>query len=199
MGNMARMGYLSRIFLQGLLALLPITLTVYLIVWITSAAEALLGQPLKALLPESIYIPGTGVLLVIMSIFAVGFFINSYFTKGFLQWLGRSIERVPIVGAIYTPLRDVTKMFARHETGHSVVLVHFANLGIDVMGLVTRDQFDDLPADMRVAGSVAVFFPLSYGVGGVTVMVPRANLRETSLSAEKAMQLAITGWVKSAK
>jgi uncharacterized membrane protein len=67
------------------------------------------------------------------------------------------------------------------------------------MGLVTRDQFKDLPQEAVHDGSLAVFIPFSYGVGGFTVIVPRASVRETSLPAEKALQLAITGWVKSSK
>ena len=69
--------------------------------------------------------------------------------------------------------------------------------GVESMGLITRDKFGDLPKDTIPDDHVAVFLPFSYGVGGFTVLVAKSQVRETSLSAEKAMQLSITGWIKA--
>ncbi|MES2857120.1 MAG: DUF502 domain-containing protein [Bdellovibrionota bacterium] len=190
------MGFISRIFLKGLLALLPISLTVVLITWIASAAEAVLGTPLRSVLGD-LYIPGFGVLLALILIFFVGILVNSYFTQKFFEWLEKQVERMPVIRSIYSPIKDVTQLFARKSDGSSqrVVLIPFN--GVEVMGLVTRDKFLDLPEGMIKPESVAVFLPFSYGVGGITVIVPKSSVRESGLPAERAMQLAITGWVKA--
>ncbi len=67
-----------------------------------------------------------------------------------------------------------------------------------MLGLVTRDDFHDLPLGPYTEGRVAVFIPFSYGLGGYTILVDRSRLTEVDMPTEKAMSLAITGWVKVA-
>lgn len=193
------MTLLSRIFVKGLLTLLPITLTLYLLVWFTSMAEATFRDPLKSWLPASFDVPGAGVAIVVMTIFGTGLLVNYYLTQRFVHWMESKLEAMPLIKSIYIPLRDVTKLFApsAERSQQRVVMVRLS--GIEVMGLITRDSFDDLPKGTVPEGSVAVFIPFSYGVGGFTVVADKAAVRETNLTADKAMQLAITGWIKSAK
>jgi uncharacterized membrane protein len=193
------MRFVYRIFIKGLLTLLPITITLYLLVWFTTRAEDAFGGPLRALVP--FYFPGAGVVVVLFLIFLTGLLVNYYVTQRFFAWLEKSLEKAPVIKTIYGPIRDLTKLFAAKDDAsvQKVVMVHLPGLGVEVMGLVTRDQFKDLPQEAVHDGSLAVFIPFSYGVGGFTVIVPRASVRETSLPAEKALQLAITGWVKSSK
>lgn len=189
--------FISRVFLKGLFTLLPILLTIFLLVWVASSAEWAFGGPLRAVLP--FYIPGFGVVLALVLIFTVGLMVNNFLTQKFFEMLESQLERVPIIKSIYSPLRDVTQLFARDGDKSSqqrVVLVQFN--GVEMMGLVTRDTFDDLPKGVAVEGEkVAVFLPFSYGVGGITALVEKSRVRETDLPAEKAMQLAITGWIKT--
>ena len=65
------------------------------------------------------------------------------------------------------------------------------------MGVVTRESFRDLPFGQKLAGKVAVFLPLSYGLGGYTLLVPREKVTLIDIPIEKAMSLAVTGWVKA--
>jgi uncharacterized membrane protein len=64
------------------------------------------------------------------------------------------------------------------------------------LGLVTRENFSDLPIKSLMDGKVAVYLPFSYGVGGYTILVQKSQIIEVDLPIEKAMSLAITGWVK---
>jgi uncharacterized membrane protein len=64
---------------------------------------------------------------------------------------------------------------------------------------VTRETFHDLPLKGAADGKIAVYFPLSYGLGGFTFLVPKENVQEIDIPIEKAMSLAITGWVKADK
>src|ERR1044071_7480682 len=56
----AAMRRLWNTFLKGLVAVLPVTLTVYLVWWLGSTAERILSGPLRALLPADKYWPGLG-------------------------------------------------------------------------------------------------------------------------------------------
>lgn len=190
------MSFISKVFFKGLITLLPITLTISLIIWIVSKAEWAFGEPLRQVLP--VYFPGSGVALAIIVIFIAGLLVNNFLTNQFIGWLETQVARMPIVKSIYAPIRDVTQLFAKNDkpTTQRVVMVKFGE-GIETMGLITRDKFNDLPVDTVPDGSVAVFLPFSYGVGGFTVIVAKSQIRETALPAERAMQLSITGWIKA--
>ena len=51
---------LSAIFLKGLAAVLPVALTLYLLLWLGTTAESILGQWLRLAIPEHRYWPGLG-------------------------------------------------------------------------------------------------------------------------------------------
>ena len=192
---LVKMSFISRVFFKGLFTLIPILLTIFLLVWMASSAEWAFGEPLRAL---PFYFPGLGVTIALIAVFVVGLMVNNYLTHKAIELLQSLLERVPIIKSIYGPLRDVTQLFARDggtNQNQRVVLVQMG--AVELLGLVTRDKFGDLPKGMAKDGEhVAVFLPLSYGVGGITVLVPKNHTRETDLPAEKALQLAITGWIK---
>lgn len=190
---------LYRIFLKGLFTLLPILLTIALLAWIISQVEEIFANPLKRQLPELFNFPGTGLIFALILVLLAGVLVNSYLTRHFVDWIETRLERLPIVRAIYSPIRDVTRLFADTEgrkAGQKVVMVQLDN-GLELIGLVTRDSFQDLPPGTVGEGHVTVFLPFSYGMGGFTAIVSRERIRETDLSAERAMQLAITGWIKN--
>ncbi len=192
------MAFLSRVFIKGLFTLLPMTLTIALLIWIVSKAEWAFGEPLRELLPPTLYFPGAGVALAIVVIFIAGLMVNNYLANQLVGWLETQVERMPIVKSIYAPIRDVTQLFTKNgpQQHQRVVMVKISE-GVETMGLITRDRFHDLPAGTIAPDHVAVFLPFSYGVGGFTVIVAKTALRETLLPAEKALQLSITGWVKN--
>ncbi len=190
------MAFLSRVFIKGLITLLPITLTLALLIWVATRAEWMFGEPLRQIIPDAFYFPGAGVFLAIVVIFLVGLAVNNFLTNRFVAFLEAQLERVPVIKNIYSPRRDVTQMVAKkeHSNLQRVVMVRMGD--VETMGLITRDTFTDLPEGTIPPDHVAVFLPFSYGVGGFTVLVAKNKVRETALPAEKALQLSITGWVK---
>ena len=77
--------------------------------------------------------------------------------------------------------------------------IKFENLGFEVIGLVTREEFDDLPGGAVSDESVTVYIPMSYMLGGFTGIFPRSSVREVDIPVERAIKLAITGWIKADK
>jgi uncharacterized membrane protein len=199
------LGFFYRTILKGLFTLLPLSLTIYLLVWIATETEQLFGEPLRIWFPSFFGFTGAGFLVGMTFVFLVGFAVNSYLTQRFVTWLEDQIGNLPVVRTIYGPIRDVTNLFARQGAASSqrVVMVQLsqnhAENSTELLGLITRDTFSDLPAGVVNTGSVSVFIPLSYGMGGMTILVPRTKVREIPIPAERAMQLAITGWIKSSK
>lgn len=194
------MSFFYRTILKGLFTILPLALTIYLLVWITVETEKAFGEPLQSWFPSVFGFPGAGFLVGLTFVFIVGLAVNNYLTKRLMNWLEDQIGNLPVVRTIYGPIRDVTNLFTRQDaSGQRVVMVQLADEGTELLGLITRDKFHDLPAGTIREGSVSVFIPLSYGMGGMTILVPRSRVREIQIPAERAMQLAITGWIKSSK
>ena len=80
-----------------------------------------------------------------------------------------------------------------------VVLVNFENLNMKAIGLVTREEFDDIEGLQLGEDNITVYIPMSYMLGGFTVIVPRKNVEPVNIPVEKALKLAITGWIKADK
>ncbi len=193
------MKQLQKIFLQGLVTFLPIALTIYIIYAGIAIVDSFLGDSLRQVLP--FYSPGLGFLLTIVLIFVLGLLLNNLITGGIFLKLEQRLMKVPFIKAIYSPLRDLMNLFSKGggPAGlQKVVFVDMGENGIRAMGLVTRESFSDIPAIEANAGDrVAVYIPMSYGLGGFTLMVPRNKLTPLDMPIEKAMSLAITGWVKA--
>lgn len=190
---------INSLFIKGLLTLLPISLTVSLLIWIVRSLESSFGDALTTMLPDRFYIPGLGLMLAITAILLTGLLVENYLAGPFFQRFEVLLKRAPVIRTIYSPLKDLADLFSRTQgAGQSqqVVFVQTAP-GIESMGLVMRENFDDLPKNCVPAGKLAVFVPLSYGFGGFTLVVDRSAVRDAGLPAERALQLAITGWVRS--
>ncbi len=194
-------GRVQAIFVRGLFTLLPLLLTMFLVIWLISSLESTLGNAAIALLPESFYIPGLGLAIALLIILATGLVVENYLAGKILHKLEDALKRAPVIRAIYSPIKDLTDLFRRTkgpDGGQRVVLVKVGT-GIEVLGLVMRDQFSDLDKAPIASGTVAVFIPFSYGFGGFTALVAPEALRDAGIPAERALQLAITGWVKSSR
>ncbi|MFS4457687.1 DUF502 domain-containing protein [Bdellovibrio sp. HCB2-146] len=197
------MKQLQKIFLQGLVTFLPVALTIYIVYAGIAIVDSFLGDTLREILP--IYIPGLGFLLTVLLIFLLGLLLNNLITVGIFQKLEQKITQIPLIKAVYSPLRDLMNLFSKGggPSGlQKVVLVDMGETGVRAMGLVTRESFSDVPGietHAHATDSVSVYIPMSYGLGGFTLLVPRNRITPVDIPIEKAMSLAITGWVKADK
>lgn len=191
------MSSFNKIFFRGLITLLPIAITIYILYSAIVILENLLGSILRAILP--VYIPGIGLLLTLVLIFVFGLLLNNLLTGRAWSAIEHKLIRVPFIKAIYSPLRDLMNLFSEKHasTMKGVVLVNIGDSGAKALGVVTRENFEDVPFDNHTVPHVAVYFPLSYGLGGFTFLVPKTNINPLDIPVEKAMSLAITGWVKT--
>ena len=195
------MGLISRLFWKGLIVVMPITLTIYLLVIILVKAETVFGQMLKGMIGPDLYIPGSGLFLTFVTMIAVGVLVNNLITGKIINFFINQFERMPFIKAIYSPLRDLISLFGGDgpENMKKVVLVKLDKIGIECIGLVTREEFSDLPEGSIGSEKIAVYIPMSYMLGGFTTIVDRDQVTPVDIPVEKAIKLAITGWIKAEK
>lgn len=151
------------------------------------------------IVPESWRFPGMGILSSMLIILGVGFLLNNFLTVKLFTYVEAQFSKVPFVKTIYGPLKDLMGLFASNsnENMKRVVLVEFPQFETKLMGLVTRDSFSDVPEMGIGEDKISVYIPGSYILGGVTVLVPRTNVTELDIPVDRAMKLAITGWIHS--
>lgn len=188
------MKFLARLFFHGLAAILPLALTGGLAWWAVSAGEQLLQRVLRWFLDEQDIWPGMGLLLSIALVMSVGLLMYSFVVRQVYQRVTALVERIPVVKSVYGMVVDVVRLFgsAEQRPFRRVVLVAHQE-GFEQIGFLTREDFDDMP-EVGV-GKVAVYLPMSYQLGGFTIVVPRERVREVDMKVEDALRFCVTAGV----
>ena len=188
---------IGRIFFTGLLTVLPIVITVYFTLWILGVLEKFFGKQVMWLIPDEWYRTGMGIAMAVVIVFLVGLLMSDLLFRRAFRWAERALLTVPLVRSVYAALRDLLGLFQHHkEPALQVVAVELG--GARLLGFVTRSEFADLPAGIAREGDVAVYLPMSYQIGGYTVMVPQSAVTPVEMSREDAMKWVLTAGLKTA-
>jgi uncharacterized membrane protein len=192
---------IGKYFLQGLIALLPIVLTLYILYWLAISAESILGGIIKLVVPDGLYLPGMGVVAGFALVFCVGILLNLWLFRKIFQLGEKVLEKLPIVKSLYGSIRDLMGFFdtSKKKDFNKVVMVELADKDTRLMGLVTREDFDELPDGIGNNKTVAVYLPMSYQMGGFTVFVPNKNIQPVDMAIEEAMRFTLTAAVSTKK
>ncbi|HEV3009187.1 MAG TPA: DUF502 domain-containing protein [Burkholderiales bacterium] len=190
--------HLGRIFLTGLLTLIPAVATIYLMVWLIGAVDRTFGKPLRWLMPDETYLAGMGIVVAIAITFGVGILMHGVLFRQIFRKAEQAMLALPLVRSIYSAVKDLIGLFGRDGPAMQVVSVTFPGTSWKLLGFVTREEFTDLPAGVGTASEVAVYLPMSYQVGGYTVIVPREAIRPLDMSREEALKFILTAGLKTA-
>jgi uncharacterized membrane protein len=183
---------LRSVVVRGLVTVLPIGLTLYLLWWLATSTERLLHGVITLIVPQSAYVPGMGIVAGLAIVLVVGLLVIAWVVRVALRWQASLFERIPVVKTIYTAIRDFVQLLpaeGRRNQLKRVVVAEFG--GGKIIGFVTRDDGAELGSIMD--GLVPVYFPMSYQIGGYTLYLPRSALTPLDMSAETAMRLVLTG------
>src|SRR6266850_4952412 len=188
--------------MSGLVTVLPLALTIYVIGWLVQTVEGSLRRILITLgivRPEH-YWPGLGLIAGFLLLLVVGSLVNAYAGKILLKYWDDLLGRIPLVKTLYGGFRDVVSLLpsgsGEKRDLQRVVLAHFGD--VHAIGFVTRE---DVPAALQAHGGddwVTVYLPMSYAFGGYTLYLPRDRVQPLDISVEDAMRLAITAGLTAA-
>ena len=192
---------IRNIFLKGLLTIVPLAVSVYLLFWLGQGLESTLGTGLRYVLPTDWYLPGLGVAVGLVVVFLIGLLLQALVVRKVWRWTEGALVKVPAIGELYRSLREVAGYLSGDEKPQTdqVIMLTIGDSAMRLMGLVTRDDFSDAPRGMGDQETVAVFLPWSYQLGGFTVYVPRSAIEPIDLSPQEAMRWALTGGVTTQK
>ncbi len=193
---------LVRLFLQGLLILAPISITI----WILHTAFVLID----GILPNMVYsvapkllgtdaagiprrIPGLGFIVFIGIALIVGYISPSFIVSRLVELMESLLERTPGIKFMYGAVKDFFEAFAGNKRKFTKsVLVSIGEPDVWQVGFITQEEV----REFDLQEYVAVYIPQSYAFAGHLYFVKRDRVRIlTDISSADAMKFAISGGV----
>lgn len=118
--------------------------------------------------------------------------MNTWVTRKLYSWGEALLKRIPFVRTLYNGIMDLMTFFDKEKMRDRGQVVMVSVAGTRMLGLLTRDDFKDLPEGLGREGEVAVFLPLAYQIGGMTVWVPKECVEKIDMPVDWAMRFVIT-------
>ena len=175
------MNWIVKNFLRGLIVVVPIALTIYLVyeafVWI----DRLLHLPW----------PGAGFGVAVVLMILIGAIASNFFVRKFLQLTEAVFTRAPLVRLIYASIRDLLEAFVGDQKRFNQPVAVSLFDGVRAVGFMTQADLDFL----SMPGYVAVYLPFSYSVAGCLIMVPSARVERLAVDSASLMALVVSGGV----
>lgn len=104
--------FISRHIITGLITVLPVLITIYLIYWFIVSTESILGDMIRLLLPQAQYWPGMGVLAGLTIVFLVGLLMHIYVVRRLFSRVEQLLYHTPLIKTIYRAFRDFFQFFS---------------------------------------------------------------------------------------
>nr|WP_294947654.1 DUF502 domain-containing protein [uncultured Mucilaginibacter sp.] len=189
------LGALLNYFIKGLLIVVPLGAAFFLIFWAVSTLDNALNLSAHLWVDKDgkpIYIPGLGIVNVIVIILIAGILVTSVITDPIKNWFRRWLNRLPIFKFLYSSIKDLTEAFVGDEKKfNEPVLVEVNEFGLKKIGFMVRKDM----ASIGLPGEVAVYFPWSYSFAGQVIIISADKVKPIDKSAAEIMKFVISGGV----
>ena len=193
LSNCASLQSMKKFIKRGIIAIAPLALSIGIIYWLFSFLEELVGPPMRALFGKYYY-PGMGIVAAVVVLFFIGVLLNTWIISHITTLFERLFKRIPIFNSLYKMVKNVTHFFQASPGGEQQQVVEVTIAGHTLVGFITRESFSEFPEMDQ--SRVAVFLPMSYQIGGYTVLVPRSDIKPINISIEDALQYSLIAWAR---
>ncbi len=193
---------LFQYFLQGLIILAPIAITIFAVTSLFNWIDGILPNLLHNLFPNWLgvdesgspkRIPGLGFIVVIVIVLLVGYISSSFIVSRLVELFDKILEKTPGIKIIYTTVKDFFEAFAGNKRKFDkAVLVSIEAPDVWKVGFITQEEL----SQFGLQDYVAVYVPQSYAFAGNLYFVKKERVRVLSdISSSDAMKFAISGGV----
>ncbi len=189
-------------FLQGVIILAPIILTVYAVTALFTFIDNILPDFAGRFFPHIFgvdelgnprRIPGIGFVLVVLTVVLIGYVSSSFIVGRMVELFDTVLERTPGIKIIYSTLKDFFEAFAGNKRKfNKAVLVSVQAPDIWQIGFITQQE----ATQFGLEDHVVVYIPKSYAFTGETYFIKKDRIKPlTDISSADAMKFAISGGV----
>lgn len=175
------MNWLLKNFLRGLVIIVPIALTVYLLYQSFITLDRLLKLPT----------PGLGIAILIVATILVGALASNFIGRRFFALTETIFTKAPLVRIVYAAIRDLLEAFVGNKRRFDKPVSLQLTADVKVFGFITRDDLGALAAP----GDVAVYVPFSYTWDGCLLVVARERVTPLDADSASIMALIVSGGV----
>jgi len=191
--------YLRRFFLNGLIATLPITLTIALFN-ISFRLIAGLLTPLTAFTQETFlrYIPYSEIILAIIIICFIGTLYNFFVLRSLIDFVEKLVFQIPLIRPVYSGIRQLVRAFSVTDDTMAfkkIVLIQFPRKKIYSIGFLTSELQPDIAPNAEQK-FFNIFVPTAPNpTSGYFVIVPEEDIIIIDLTHQEAMGMIISGGI----
>jgi uncharacterized membrane protein len=182
-------------FLQGLLILAPVAITIYALFFVVSTIDSWL--PIFSYIDESgikhVRNYGLGFVIIIGAIILIGYFSSFFITSRIVSFMDKFMQKAPGIKHIYGTTRDFFEAFAgdKKKFTHNV-LANVDDNDVWRMGFITREDM----SDFGLIDYVSVYIPMAYSVAGNVYIIPRSRIKPiNNITSAQTMKFAVSGGV----
>jgi len=175
------MNWLIKNFLRGLVIVVPIALTIYLVYQTFQRLDQLLHvEP-----------PGLGLAILIAAIIAIGALAGNFAGRRVFALMEKLFTKAPIVRIVYAAIKDLLEAFVGNKRRFDRPVTISVSDGVKTFGFITRDDLESL----GMPGDVAVYVPFSYTWDGCLLVVARDRVTALTADSASVMALVVSGGV----
>ncbi|QJW49053.1 DUF502 domain-containing protein [bacterium BFN5] len=178
---------LSKYFINGLIVIVPIAITAYVVITIFSFAEGVLGRHLP------IQFPGIGLVAVVLLILLIGWLSSHWILKRMLAFGEQMFCYIPGVKVLYKSVKQVsTAVLESQNLFKQAVLVPYPHAGAKALGFVMSDLSTSMMEQLEEE-HMCVFIPWSLNMtSGINIIVPKRDIIFLQVTSESALQYILT-------
>lgn len=186
-------GYL----LAGLVVWLPILITIGVLRFLIDLLDQTLALIPKAYQPDQllgVHIPGLGVILSLLILFATGIFATNFFGQRLMIWGEAILAKIPLVRSIYTSVKKVihTVFSTNSEAFRKVLLIEYPRKGMWTLGFQTGGANIEINTKTNEE-MVSLFVPTTPNpTSGFLIMIPKQEVIELNMSIDEALKFIIS-------
>lgn len=177
---------LVKYFLQGLLYIVPISVTIFVLYKVFVLVDGILPFD----------IPGLGLLIILVLITLVGIFGSTIIAGPLVTYFEKLINKAPLIKVIYSAVKDLMSgFFGTKKSFDQPVLVSMGeNSSIQKLGFITNSDLSDLGLGPDM---VSVYLPHSYAWSGNQFIVSKKFITPLDISATTVMKFIVSGGVST--
>lgn len=180
---------------KGILVVVPLVGALFVLVWAVTSLDSAINQTVQYWFNEGgepEYIPGLGILTLLVGLIIVGMIFTNVVTEPISNWINNLLNRIPLFNTLYSSIKDFTEAFVGDSKKfNEPVLVLINETGLKKIGFLTQKNL----AELGLQDEVIVYFPYAYSVAGQIAVVKASSVTPLNISSTDAMKLVVSGGV----
>ena len=181
--------YFKKYFITGLLVIIPIWATYYVLSGLLGIIDGMLGS-----LPEYFlghHFPGLGIITLILFVLLVGVLSANYIGTAVVRYSDNLMQKVPLVRGVYSTMKKMMETFSLKQNFHGVGLVEYPRKGCYSVGFITGHMQGE---ELGMTGNlITVFVPTTPNpTAGFLLVLPEAEVKKLDMTVDQGMKFIVT-------